>query len=147
MAEEEQREEVPQEEGGEQEPPVLGGEGAKDVAKSGAFGGIKREISDEDLKNPAVGRMLLDERDRLLQRIAGLEAYRENYHKADKRAEVCEAVEGTAQGRKLIHAVTQTGGGALIGAAASFSGQDLFWLLFIVGLLFVLGSVALSFKK
>jgi len=53
---------------------------------------IYKEIDDTDLKNPAIGRLLLDERDRLLSEKVLLEGYREKYYDSDKKASVLEEV-------------------------------------------------------
>ena len=123
-----------------QQPTIKG----KEVGKSGAFSKLSRELSDKDLKNPAVGRMLLDERDRLLQEKAVLESYKENYYKADKRADVCEAINSGATKNQMLYTISQTLGGAIFGVAFVFQ-DKIFWLLVFIGIILSGGSILISF--
>lgn len=106
----------------------------------GAFSKIQRELKDEDLKNPAVGRLLLDERDRLLTEKASLESFRENYYTASQKAAVFEE-RSKAEGKvKLLYALTLTVGGILIGAVLSTNEFKLQIVLIITGLILLIIS-------
>lgn len=124
-----------------------GDQPSKSVASSGAFSKVTRQLTDNDLKNPAIGRMLLDERDRLLQENRALEVYKDEYYKADKRADVCEAVNGGSTRALVLSTIAQTLGGAIFGAAFSFMNHPVFWLFIVIGLILSVGAIAVSFVK
>lgn len=117
----------------------------KELKKGGAFSGIKRQLAAKDFRNPAVGKMLLEERDSLLQQNAVLEVYRENYYKADKRAEVCEALNQGNSKLYKIYSLAQTLGGIVFGVAFSLEmGSVIFFVVLVVGLVLIIGSILLS---
>ena len=55
-----------------------------------AFQYITRELSDDDLTNPAVLKLLLEERDILANENAELRSYQAQFHGADKKVAVLE---------------------------------------------------------
>lgn len=124
----------------------------KGIRPTGAFARITREIKEEDLSNPAIARLLLDERERLLQEKSDLEPYREGFYTQQRRAEVCEATKAGSGQNMLFRSLVQTLGGALFGAAFSTQGH-LFWILFFVGAglavipLFLNGTLPLKEKE
>jgi|HubBroStandDraft_1064217.scaffolds.fasta_scaffold79981_3 hypothetical protein len=72
---------------------------------------LRRELTEDDLKNPGVVKLILDRLDAALTRCAGLETYRERFHEADK--EVAVLSERTRSRTALDIA---WGGGVAVGA-------------------------------
>lgn len=105
----------------------------------GAFSRVKRQLSNSDLKNPAVGRLLLSQNDKYEQEIGSLEEYKEKYYDADKRAAVfLERINGIKEGINS-RSVFLTFGGILLGALPSlWSRQFLFWAVALIGIIFLL---------
>jgi hypothetical protein len=57
-------------------------------AKGGALSTLSRQISDVDLKNKAVVRLILDRNDQLQREVDELSAYKDKFHEKDKLAAV-----------------------------------------------------------
>lgn len=112
----------------------------KDVGK-GAFSKISRELTEKDLKNPTVGKMLLDERDRLLGEKVVLESYRENFYKADKRAAIFGEQAKSGGKVEVLYTLSTAVGGALMGLAPVAGSHWVSGALFLVGLLLIVVSI------
>lgn len=113
---------------------------------SGAFSKIRREIGDKDLQNPAVGRLLLDERDRLLSEKTTLENFRESYYEADKRASVCEEKIKKESKFMALYTAAITIGGILIGSSFLVSGKP-FLITLASGVIIIIIGVVCYLKK
>jgi len=114
----------------------------------GAFSKVKRELSDADLKKPAVGRLLLNQNDKYEQEIALLKDYKEKFHEADKRADVlAERLRGV---EKSIteKSILLTFGGLMAGFLPSlWSYQNFFWPAAIIALILFLFALLKPFQK
>lgn len=86
-----------------------------------AFRQVKRELSNEDLENPAVQRMLLDEIERLESENEELNSYRNRFHEADKKSAIFEEKNKTVIARDILFGICLTIGAAIIGFAPSLS--------------------------
>lgn len=113
---------------------------------SGAFSQIPRELEVDDLSNPAVGRMLLNERDQLQSQNAGLEKFKDAYYQADKKSAVLEEQVRGYKTKNNLTTLTTVIGGALL-ALASFSSGKLLVALIVCGLALIVGGISLNFKK
>jgi hypothetical protein len=72
-----------------QEPPESTVEaGEPKQARPQALSGLSRRLTDKDLKDPAVGRLLLQKIDEQETTIRELSEFREKFHDANTRAEV-----------------------------------------------------------
>ena len=110
---------------------------SKDVT-SGAYGNLSRSISDKDLKNPAIGRVLLDSIDQLKVERNELIEFRGNYYRKVTDCAVLESkVLGESKFQKLYSAA-QTLGGVIFGTSFNvISNIPVFLTLFISGLLLI----------
>lgn len=104
---------------------------------SGPYSKIARTISENDLKNPAIGRMLPAQLDEFKEKIANLEEYREKFHTADKEASIFKeklyASEKDTNGRQILGIL----GGVLLGVLPSlWKYQGYFWAAAILGCVF-----------
>lgn len=114
----------------------------------GSFGKIQREIDDSDLKNPAVGRLLLSERDKLLYEKTQLENYRDQYYDAEKRAAVLETKVEKEKGFQVLYTFCLTVGGIIVGAVFSIQGNlPLSIALGLVGGIMIIVSIIIAFIK
>jgi hypothetical protein len=122
------------------------------VATSGrreAFRNIFRQLSSEELSNPGVQKLLLDDLERAESECELLQTYVERFHDADKRAAVLEERLNKQTAFDILFTVCIGLGGAIMGVAPLFWGQGskgpiTLW----IGILLVIGSaVARVVKK
>ena len=126
------------------------GDGQGLVPRKGrqAFRKITRELSDEDLKNPAVQRILLDEIEKLEYEKDFLNQYRDQFHEADKHVEVLKEKIRTVRAIEILSGVCFTFGAGAIGyAPALWQSQPLGYIAFTFGVLLVLCGVIAQAQK
>lgn len=114
----------------------------------GAFSKVKRQLSDKDLKNPAVGRLLLNQNDKYEQEISTLKDYKEKYHEADKKACVlAERLKGF-QRSVTTRSVLLVFGGLLGGFLPSlWVNQKFFWSVAIIAIVLFLIALLKPIQK
>lgn len=110
-------------------------------SSSGALSDLNRKISDEDLTNPAVGRLILDRNDQLEAEVKTLREYKEKYHAADKRADVLSErltnMEDSIGSRNLLFLL----GGILAGfLPTAWNYVNLFWADLVISILLIIGG-------
>lgn len=96
--------------------------GGKDLALSRqkgrrAFRKVTRELTDADLANPAVQRLLLDDLDRLETERDDLSQSRDKFHEADKRVGILEAKAQVNIAFEIISSGCLAAGSATVGYA------------------------------
>ncbi|MGD9493612.1 MAG: hypothetical protein AB7V36_09695 [Bacteroidales bacterium] len=101
---------------------------------------IKRELSEEELKSPAVQKLLLNDHDKFEQRIAELEGYVERFHTSDKYRAILEEKLKTSTGFEVLYSFCLTAGSALAGISGIFW-ENKGYLLLIIGFIFILGGI------
>jgi hypothetical protein len=107
---------------------------------------IKRELSEEELKSPAVQKLLLNEHDKLEKKIAELEGYIDRFHTSDKlRAILEEKLKGT-NAFEVLYSFCLTAGSALAGISGIFWDKN-GYLLLIIGFVILLGGIISKLVK
>lgn len=132
-------------------------EGAKaikmieNVIPSSPYSNIKREISEEDLKSPAVQRILLGEIDKLENRNVDLEftlktnvsnydILKDKYHERDKQADILNEKLKTHKSQEILYSFCLTSGSIIIGFAKTVWAE--YGVLFLgMGLFLILGGI------
>lgn len=112
---------------------------------TGAFSRLTRELGDDDLKNPAVGRMLLDRIDGLSAEKLELEGYRDMFHDADKKAALFEQKALGESKFQILYSFCLTVGGVVFGIAFAISDNSVKWILIFTGIVLFLIGIGLSF--
>lgn len=114
-----------------------------------AFGEIKRQLSDEDLKSPGVQKLLLDDLERAEGECEFMQGYIERYHDADKRAAVLEERIRSGTAIEIMFGVGVGLGGTVMGLAPMFwSDQPKGYISLIIGSLLICGaSIARMVKR
>ena len=107
---------------------------------------IKRELSEDELKSPAVQKLLLNEHDKLEQRIVELEGYIERFHTSDKLRAILEEKLKTSNAFEVLYSFCLTAGSALAGISGIFWDKN-GYLLLIIGFIFILGGIISKFVK
>ena len=113
-----------------------------------AFQKITRELSDDDLANPAVQKILLDEKEQLEVENTELRSYREQFHLADKRVAVLEEKDKTYVAAEIVSGICLTVGAAMLGYAPSlWKFQPSGWLISVFGAVLIIGGVVAKVVK
>lgn len=107
-----------------------------------AFQNINRELSDDDLTNPAVGKLLLNELDRLESENAELKDYQEQFHEADKKVAVLQEKSKIHLATEILSGVCFTIGAAMIGyAPVLWKSQPSGWMVLVFGSVLIFGGI------
>ena len=114
-----------------------------------AFGEIKRQLSEEDLKSPGVQKLLLDDLERAESECEIMQGYIERYHDADKRAAVLEERVRSGTAIEIMFGIGVGLGGTIMGIAPMFwSEQPKGWIALMIGGLLIVGaSIARVVKR
>ncbi len=114
---------------------------------SSPFLNIKRDLNEDDLKTPAVQRLLLSENDKLEHQVRRLELIEENFHIIDKECAVLKEKLSQNTAFEIIFTTCIAIGSALCGISSLYWNQKGYILLLIgLGLTFG-GILAKIFKK
>lgn len=107
-----------------------------------AFQYITRELSDDDLTNPAVLKLLLEERDILANENAELKSYQAQFHETDKKVAVLEEKNKTHLVAEILSGVCFTIGAAMLGyAPVLWKSQPSGWIALVFGLVLIIGGI------
>lgn len=113
------------------------------AVRKGAFEKLDRSLSEEDLKNPSIARILLNSIDTLTAENLELKAYKEKYYEADKKCAVLEQKAAGENRFQILYAASFGIGGVVFGV--SFATQGIIaWILFYCGLILLVLGVILS---
>jgi len=129
------------EEGANQEPSAPAPKGTSGRA---SFRGARRTLTEDELTQPAVRFMLLDEIERLDERVSKLETFEDKFHIADKQAAVLNEKLTAVISIEVIHSTCMAIGAALLGFAPSMWASDdqpNGYILLGLGALLVLGGI------
>jgi hypothetical protein len=84
-----------------------------------ATASLRRELSDKDMTNAAVAKLLLDDVERLEHQVNELGTVQTLFHAADKRAAILEQKLNVSRSQEIVFAVCTTLSGAALGFAPS----------------------------
>jgi len=110
------------------------------------FRSLTRELSDSDMNNPGVQKMLLADNERLENDNANLKGYIERYHEADKRSAILEEKVRTNKSIDVICGAGMAIGGVIIGLSAKFWDSCGIFLL-MTGMVLMAGSIGARIIK
>ena len=108
-----------------------------------AFRKITRELSDKDLANPAVQRLLLDELDRLEIENDQSRSYQRQFHETDKRVAVLEEKSKMTLGSDIVSLACLAIGAAALGyTPVLWDSQPSGWIALVFGFVLVGSGIA-----
>lgn len=84
-----------------------------------AYSKVRRELNEEELQNPSVQRVLVNELDRLEDVVTELQHFRNDFHECDKAKAVLEAAKKQNIAVQIVRDVCFVAGGSLVGIAPS----------------------------
>lgn len=108
-----------------------------------SFSKIGIELSEDDLKNQGVQKLLLAEISNLEQEVFKLESFKDQFHEVDKSNEVLKEKQKTFLFAEILYSVGLTVGSLLIGLTPSMKsadGSDSYTTLG-VGAILIIGSI------
>ncbi len=126
----------PLDDGGSPEPPQ-----AKAPSSRKSLTNLRRELSDDELKSPAVQKLLIDEIERLEEEAATAKQYVPRFYTADKKSAVLEEKLTTARSSEIIHIACITVGGVSLGATSAS------WILGVIGGVLIVAGIAAKAVK
>lgn len=107
-----------------------------------SFARVRRELSEEELKSPAVQRLFVEEIERLERENTGLLDYQEGYHEADKQVGIMQERIKASLAGEIIYGVCMTVGAAALGFAPTlWSTQPAGVLSIVFGAVLLIGGV------
>lgn len=116
------------------------------------YSNLKREISEEDLKTPAVQRILLGEVDKLENKFivieeelkekqAELNSLRMSYHQIDKEKVVLEEKVKKSKSQEILYSFCLSAGSVIIGFAKAVWDQGLGGIFLALGMFLIIGGI------
>lgn len=118
--------------------------------KNMAFSKLPRELSEKDLSNPSISKMLLSEIDNLENKVINLENLQEAFHKVDKEKCILEEKLKKNRFTEILSQFCFTlGGGLLTISTLDFSipVKINHWIFLIFGMLTLMGAIFSSWSK
>jgi len=118
--------------------------------KKHIYSKIERILSEDDLKNPAIIKLILDDNELLKDQIDSLKYYVDNYHEVDKELSIYKERNNKNISHEILHDVCITIGGLLAGFIAidftkPITTKNIFFLG--IGLVLILGSSISKWRK
>lgn len=108
---------------------------------------LRRELSDEDLTNPAVQKLLLSEIDKLEIRVSELEVIENKFHQVDKEKAVLEEQVKTHNAMDVLYSFCLAIGSGLLGLASLSEIKDKGWIFLLSGGVLIIGGILSKLVK
>lgn len=111
-----------------------------------SFSRMRRELNDDELAQPAVQKLMMDELDRLESENAQLKTYVEKYHDADKQVSVLREKQHTSRASDLAFGTLLTVGSAAIGYSPTLKapGSNHDAIVLVFGIILFLAGLAVK---
>jgi len=122
-------------------------ESKSDYVPGKPYSKIRRELSDEDLGNSAVQKLILSEIDRLEKEVTKLEPYKDKFYESEKQGAVLTAKLKFSNAHEILYSFGLAVGSAIMSLGALFPINQKGWIFLVVGSLLILGSVLSKFIK
>jgi hypothetical protein len=113
---------------------------------SSPFINIKRDLNEDDLKAPAVQRLLLSDNDKLEHQVHRLEIIEEKFHIIDKECAVLKEKLNQNTAFEIIFTTCIAVGSAICGISSIFWSQN-GYILLLIGLGLTFGGVLAKILK
>lgn len=111
---------------------------------SSPFANIKRELTEDEMMDPAVIRLVISDLDRMERDIIRMQKYEDLFHTKDKEAAILSEKVKSSTASEVIYTVCEAGGSALMGASSvfwDFKG----WIILLIGSVLVIGGIIYKF--
>jgi hypothetical protein len=108
---------------------------------------LRRELTDEDLSNPAVQKLLISEIDKLEIRVSDLGIIESKYYQSDKDKAVLEEKLKTINSLEVLYSFCLAIGSGLIGLASLFEIEKKGWIFLVSGGILIIGGILSKLVK
>lgn len=108
---------------------------------------LRRELSDDELSNPAVQKLLISEIDKLEIRVAELEICEKEFYEVDKAKAVLEEKMKTHSSQEILYSFCLSIGSAIMGLSSLVKLNETGWIFLLVGGLLIIGGILSKFVK
>lgn len=116
------------------------------VIPADPYGNVTRELSEEELKSPAVQKLLINEHDRMLNEINRLKQFSDKYHEKDKESAVLLEKQKISKASEVLYTFCEVGGSLLAGISSIYWDNH-GWIILLTGILFVAGGIIYKLVK
>jgi hypothetical protein len=122
-------------------------EGAPTAATTGrraSFRDLRRQLTEEDLRQPGVQKLLIEDFEKAEMECEALRCYLEKFHESDKQVAILNEKLKLDNALEIVTGVGLAGGSAIMGVAPSFWGVSTLQgeVALLIGALFVFGAIA-----
>ena len=117
----------------------------QDTPKGKPFGNISRTLDTEDLKNPGVQKMLLNENDRLEIEAKENREFRDRFYEVSTNLAILEEKASGTLAVDTFFAICLSIGALLIGTGISREGED--WVIGVSGGVLLVASIIIKTAK
>lgn len=108
---------------------------------------LRRELSDDDLSNPAVQKLLISEIDKLEFRVSELEIIEKQFHEVDKSKAVLEERIKSNNSLEILYSFCLSIGSGILGLSSLFKINEYGWIFLVVGGILILGGILSKYVK
>jgi hypothetical protein len=108
---------------------------------------LRRELSDDELSNPAVQKLLISEIDKLELRVAELAVCEKNYYEVDKGKAVLEEKLKVHSSQEILYSFCLSIGSAIMGLSSLVKLNETGWIFLLVGGLLIIGGILSKLVK
>jgi hypothetical protein len=124
--------------------PIEGAPTAPTSGRRPSFRDIRRQLTEEELKQPGVQKLLIEDFERAEMECETLRSFVEKYHEADKQVGILRERSKVDKALEIATSIGLVGGGAIFSLAPSFWAVNTFQgvAAIVIGLLFVGGAIA-----
>jgi hypothetical protein len=108
---------------------------------------LRRELSDDDLSNPAVQKLLISEIDKLEIQVSELEIIEKQFHEVDKSKAVLEEKIKSSNSLEILYSFCLSIGSAVLGLSSLFKINEYGWIFIVVGGILIIGGILSKYVK
>ncbi|MEQ8811006.1 MAG: hypothetical protein RIE59_18180 [Imperialibacter sp.] len=108
---------------------------------------LRRELSEEDLTNPAVQKLIISDIDKLEAKILDLEEFQNRFHEEDKNKAILEEKLKKHNSHDILYSFCLSAGSGLLGISSLFEVKDEGWIFLVIGGLLIIGGILSKYVK
>ncbi|WKZ76120.1 MAG: hypothetical protein QY303_04325 [Vicingaceae bacterium] len=127
------------------------GEDSKEIDKNyipgRPYSRLRRELSEDDLANPAVQKLIISDIDKLEARISDLEDFQEKFYATDKDKAVLEEKLKGHNSHEILYSFCLSAGSGLLGISSLFKIEEQGWIFLVIGGILIIGGILSKFVK